>query len=201
MKRIHFDSKEAIEILKEGKVLAFPTETVYGLGVRCDDYNSFNDLIRIKNRPKNKVFTLMLASSKDISKYAIMDDGVKRIIERFVPGPLTLILKAKEGVLIHLCSEEGKIGVRVPAIKPLQELIEKFGTPLLVPSANKSGRAPCQTVEEIEEEFKEELEAIIIDSVEKSSIPSTIIDCSESKLKLIRNGMIDIKELEEVYYE
>ena len=98
MKIINFDDELAVEILKRGDVLAFPTETVFGLGVRYDKIGSFNKLVSIKRRPPDKPFTLMVGNKKMIYKFADVDKKAKKVIEKFMPGPITVLLLS----LIHI---------------------------------------------------------------------------------------------------
>ena len=208
MEILKFDDKKSVELVKSGEVIAFPTETVYGLGVRYDSLVAFNRLVEIKNRPKNKAFTLMISSVNEIKKYAIVDKKIERICNKYMPGPLTVILKARSDVPAHAKSIDQTIGIRCPDLKKLRDFIhglapdfiDNVGVPLLVPSANKSGASPCKSAEEIINTFDNEISALIDEKVKKSDLPSTIIDLSElGKIKLIREGGIEFKELEETY--
>ena len=97
--------------LLDGKVVSFPTETVMGLGVIYDDYQAYNLLNQIKRRPEDKPYTLMLGDKKDIEKYAYLTERERKIIDKFVPGPITLLLKAKEIVPGFVTHNTGIIGL------------------------------------------------------------------------------------------
>lgn len=200
MKIINFDDELAVEILKRGDVLAFPTETVFGLGVRYDKIGSFNKLVSIKRRPPDKPFTLMVGNKKMIYKFADVDKKAKKVIEKFMPGPITVLLKPKKDLYAHVTLNSGKIGVRVPGLENLCNLINKVKVPLLVPSANKSGEPPVHTTEEIIDIFDGEIEATVLGHIEVGSKPSTIVDLSEEgKITLVRQGGLSFDKIKEVY--
>ena len=193
-------SKDVLSFKKtllEGKVVSFPTETVMGLGVIFDNREAYDLLNKIKNRPEDKPYTLMLGKKEDIEKYAYVSSRDKKIIDAFVPGPITLLLKAKENVPGYVTHNTGVIGVRVPAMEEVCELISTVGKPLLVPSANKSGEAPCKTYQEVLEVFKDEVSVIY----EKNSLgdkPSTIVDLTGENIKIIREGSLSLEQIRSV---
>jgi len=201
MERIKFNDPLAVEVLKNGDILAFPTETVYGLGVRFDNKNSYDNLIKVKNRPSNKHFTLMVGNLECIEKYAHINLGIKRVIKKFMPGQITIILKSKESVPEYVCGKECTIGIRCPNSDKLRKLINDVGVPLLVPSANKSGKTPCSSVEEVIKEFNNEFEYVIDDIITMTNVPSTVIDFTNDEPRLIREGNISIEDIKEIYYE
>ena len=182
--------------LDQSLVIAFPTETVMGLGVYFDDHKAYELLNQIKRRPEDKPYTLMLGDINDIEKYAFVTDRDRRIINAFMPGPVTLLLKSKN-VPDYVTHNTGVIGVRVPNMPLVQELIKYCGKPLLVPSANKSGEKPALTSSEVREVFKDELEYIF----EEDSLaqkPSTIIDLTSEQVKILREGPISIEDINKV---
>ena len=97
-KIVGFDAEELIEAIRKRKVVAFPTETVYGLGVIADSPCAYENLVEVKKRRPDKPFTLMLSSAEEIGKYAVIDEKTKRIIDEFMPGEITLLLPPKEDV-------------------------------------------------------------------------------------------------------
>lgn len=198
MKLLNFTDQEAVEYLKNGEVLSFPTETVFGLGVRYDDYQAFEKLVAVKQRPPEKPFTLMCASVEDIAKYAYVDSNIKRVIDTFMPGPITLLLKPKENLYPWVTLKSPTIGIRVPDFKELQRLIASVGVPLLVPSANKSGKQPCKDITEVIKEFDGEISAVINGKV-NGALPSTIVSLVDGKCTLIRQGDINFDTIEKVF--
>lgn len=186
--------KNAIEALKNHGVIAFPTETVMGFGVVYDDQIAFDKLNVIKRRPENKPYSLMLGNVKDISKYAEIDSVSQKIIDKFLPGPLTILLKKKDlPDWVTLGSEY--VGIRVPDLKDITTIINELGKPILAPSANRSGEKPLSSSEEIKREFNNELD-YIIDGVAGNDIPSTIVKF-DKELIILREGPISKEDIME----
>ena len=191
--------KKASKILQNGGLIAFPTETVYGLGVVFDNEQSYERLINVKRRPPEKPFTLMCGSLVDIKKYAYVNELAQKLIDAFMPGQFTIILKAKENLPRWVVSKEGNVGIRISDDKFVQNLIIETGKPLLVPSANRSGESPCHTSNEVKDSLGNDLDAIIIgESV--SNIPSTIVFVDDS-VHIIRLGEISESEIKNVIKE
>ncbi len=191
--------KKASKILQNGGLIAFPTETVYGLGVIFDNEQSYERLINVKRRPPEKPFTLMCGSLDDIKKYAYVNELAQKLIDAFMPGQFTIILKAKENLPRWVVSKEGNVGIRISDDKFVQNLIIETGKPLLVPSANRSGESPCHTSNEVKDSLGNDLDAIIIgESV--SNIPSTIVFVDDS-IHIIRLGEISESEIKNVIKE
>ena len=183
--------------LDSSKVIAFPTETVMGLGVFYDDFDAYNHLNQIKRRPEDKPYTMMLGDKNDISNYAYVDDRAKKIIDAFMPGPITLLLKSKESVPGYVTHSTGVIGVRVPNMPIIQEMIGYCGKPLLVPSANRSGEKPFVKASDVIKEFGDELGFIVeMDALGES--PSTIVDLTNEDVKIIREGPISLLDIERI---
>lgn len=189
--------KFAKKALDNSKVIAFPSETVMGLGIYYDDQAAYELLNHIKNRPEDKPYTMMLSCKEDIEKYAFVTTRDKKIINAFVPGPVTLLLKAKDVVPRYVTHNTGIIGVRVPDMELVQGLIKYCKRPLLVPSANRSGDKPALTSKEVKEIFKNELGYIFaFDSLGQR--PSTIIDLTSEQVKILREGPISINDINNV---
>ena len=187
----------AKKALDNSQVIAFPTETVMGLGVYYDDFNAYQLLNKVKNRPEDKPYTLMLGKKEDISKFAFVSDRDQLVIDSFVPGPVTLLLKAKDNIPGYVTHNTGIIGVRVPDMKEVQDLIIYCGKPLLVPSANKSGDKPSLTSLEVKKIFGDELGYVLeMDSLCQK--PSTIIDLTTEPVKILREGPVSLEDINKV---
>lgn len=194
MKDIDIQIKECKDKLLHSGVICFPTETVMGLAVIFNDYNAYQKLNIVKNRPEDKPYTMMVKSKEDISKYAYVDESIQKLIDKYMPGSLTLLLKAKENVPGYVTHNTGVIGIRIPSNEVALKLLKEVDIPLLVPSANKSGCKPCYSSLEVKEVFKDELD-YIIDGKSISNIPSTIIDMSKGEPVIIREGKITKEEI------
>ena len=184
---------EAAEILSNGGLIAFPTETVFGFGVIFDNKESYRRLIQVKRRPPEKPFTLMLSSVDDIEKYAYVDERAAKLINKYMPGQFTIILKAKENLPSYCISKEGNVGIRISGDKMVRDLIGEVGKPLLVPSANKSGEPPLTKSEDVIKIFEKEIDAVI-EGESTSNIPSTIVLLNEN-VNVIREGVITKEEI------
>lgn len=192
---LNFEDEKCINILQEGELLCFPTDTIYGVGCIYDNYDAFLKMIKIKNRPIEKPFTLMLADKTQIKDYAYIDQKIQKIIDVFLPGELTLILKAKPNYP-WVVFKESTIGIRVSGLKKVRDLISKIGKPLLVTSINKSGKPPLNDVKNIYQEFSSLVKGIVeYKGYNNSEVASTIIQIKNHQINLIREGKIKFEEI------
>ena len=191
---------ECVSALLSGKVVAFPTETVMGLGVIYNNKNAYDLLNIVKCRPEDKPYTMMVRNVGEIENYAYVDEKTKKAIKQFMPGSLTILLKSKDTVPGYVTHNSGVIGIRIPTNVEAKELLNRINIPLLVPSANKSGEKPALSSEEVKAIFGDEL-AAIIDGKSKGEIPSTIVDFSKNKPVLLRKGPISFENIMRVYGE
>ena len=192
------NAKEASDIIKDGGIVAFPTDTVFGLGICCDSIDAFNRLVKVKNRPADKPFTMMCWNVEQIANYTNISNKELEFLKQFLPGKLTAVVKAKEDFPDHIDLGTGYVGVRVPLDMFTMEFIMRCGTPILVPSANKSGDEPCINSKQVIEIFKDEIEACVVGEC-TSNIPSTVIKLSDGKIELLRQGAIPFETLEEAW--
>lgn len=199
MNKVNFSSNRLIEAIKEGEVVAFPTETVFGLGVIYDNEEAFEKLVKVKKRRPDKPFTLMLSDKKDINKYAITNKKIDRIIEQFMPGEITLLLKPKKNLFPWVTLNSKYIGIRVSRKKEVCDLIGNVGKPMLVTSANISSFKACCTFEETYLVFKDSIK-YVVEGETLSNKPSTIVACDDS-LELIREGNISFEEIKKIWEE
>ena len=183
------DIKKIKKALEKHGVIAFPTETVMGLGVFYDDFEAYEKLNRVKQRREDKPYTMMLGNENNISKYAIIDDRAEALIKAFMPGSITLLLKAKENVPAYVTHGTGIIGVRVPNMPDIQEMLKALGKPLLVPSANKAGEKPAFDSVEVKNIFQDEVD-YIVEGKCVGGVASTIVDLTQSEVKIVREGPI-----------
>ena len=184
----------AKETLNNHQVIAFPTETVFGLGVYYDDEDAYNLLNKIKRRREDKPYTLMLHDINQINKYAYIDKKMIKALSKFMPGPLTILLKSKENVPGYVTHNTGIIGVRIPENKEALDLLRYLEKPLLVPSANRAGEKPAMNDEEVRQIFQDEIK-VIIPGKAIGGLPSTIIDLTGEEIKLIRQGPISLEDI------
>lgn len=192
-----FDDKQLLEEINKEQVVAFPTETVYGLGVIYDSLLAFNRLVEAKKRHPDKPFTLMLGDKKEIKKYATFSHKTQRIIDEFMPGEITLLLRPKDELYPWVTLNSKYIGIRVPNSKEVCDLINSLGKPMLVSSANISSNPVCKNFQEVFKEFNNKI-SIIVNGETNSNIPSTIVICDE-ELTLVREGTISFSKIKEIW--
>lgn len=185
---------KAADLLKKGELVSFPTETVFGIGVVFDNEVAYKHLLKVKRRPPEKPFSLMISSSDDISKYAYVDNKTNKLINTFLPGQLTIILKAKENLPSWVVSKEGKIGIRVPDFMVANQLINLTGKPLLVPSANHAGDKPCNSSSEVLKVLDGEI-AAVVEGESTSNVASTIVEITDKSINIIREGVISKEKI------
>lgn len=186
--------QQALEALNNHQVIAFPTETVFGLGVFYDDQEAYELLNKIKRRKEDKPYTMMLSRVEDINKYADVDNNYQKLINKFMPGSLTILVKSKDSVPGYVTHNTGVIGIRIPSNKEALELLNFVKKPLLVPSANRADQSPARTCEEVMAIFGDEIKVVVPGQIE-SGEPSTIVDLTGPDLKVIRKGPIPLEEL------
>jgi len=182
------DLRRAAEILRKGGIVALPTETVYGLC--CDAFNeeAVERIYDIKRRPKNKPLIVGVGRVEEIHEIAEVNETAERLIREFFPGPLTLILKNKKIPSI-VTGGSGKVAIRMPAHEIPLRLLRLFRGPLVVPSANISGRPSPTKLEHVLSDFGDTLDAVIVGEC-SIGIESTILDVTSSPAKLIRPGAV-----------
>jgi L-threonylcarbamoyladenylate synthase len=186
----------AANILKNGGLLAFPTETVYGLGCISSSKDSFDRLVSVKHRNPDKPFTLMCSSIEQAGNYVVISDKARKIASKYMPGPLTLVLKAKQGVPSYIDLGSGFVGIRIPKDDYVLALIKKVGEPLLVPSANISSMKPALNSDEVYGYFKENIDGIVEGSC-VTSVPSTVAKIDGDDIIVLRQGPITLEQLKE----
>lgn len=181
--------ENAYKILKEGHPIIFPTDTVYGLGA-LPNKKSIDEIYRLKHRDANKKI-IALVSSIDMI-YKIAENVDEKIIKKFMPGPLTIIFKAKKNMYDIIGDT---IGVRIPNNKIALELIDYVGGILMTTSANISGEPEVTNIEDISDKIISEVKYVIVDDNKLSGIPSTIVSYIDNKYTLIRKGEIPFEEI------
>lgn len=189
----HNDIAKAANLLKEGKLVGFPTETVYGVGCIYDSLDAYNNLNKLKRRNPDKPYTLMLGDVNDINKYANISKDTLEFIKKYLPGSVTFLLPVQPGLPTYL-SKDNIIGIRIPSNIEALSLLKQVNKPLLVPSLNRSGESPIKDKEEIIKLFNNELDALIVGDI-LDNIPSTIVYINNKDIKVIREGKIPSKDI------
>ena len=188
--------EELSNILKNDGVLAVPTDTVYGLCAHINSKKARENLIEIKNRPKNKAFPIMCNSIEQIKSVAKVNEKSEKVINAFMPGPITILLEKRKEIPEYVNNGLRLIAIRMATSKPLEELIEKVGSPIFMTSANLSGKPVCKSIEEIQKTFPN-IDGIMDGKVSYGQA-STIVDCTSDEIKIIREGPISLEEIKRV---
>ncbi|HHU27812.1 TPA: threonylcarbamoyl-AMP synthase [bacterium] len=192
--------KQVIEAFKEGKVIALPTETVFGIGVIYDNINAFNNLIIAKNRPLEKAFPLVIGDISWINEFALLNKCQEKIIKTYFPGPLTVVLNKKDNVPYHVTSGKNTIAIRMPDDEFILKVLTNLNKPILLTSANKSGEKPARNHIEALDIFNDSVDMVVIGEA-MFNVPSTIVDFTSDEIKLIREGVISFNDIERIYKE
>ena len=184
---------QCIEILKKGGLIIFPTETVYGIGANAFDEDAVKRIYEVKHRPDEKPLSIMVSSIEDISKYAIISNKIEeKIIKKYMPGPITIVLKKKPGVFDYISSGKDTIGIRIPDNEIILKILEKFELPIVAPSANISGKPSGIILSEILKDFDGKVDICIDGGKAELSEPSTIVEVVDNKPVILRQGRIKI---------
>ena len=183
------------QLIKCGGIVAFPTETVYGLGANAFNVDACKKIYSVKERPADKPLTLHVANFEMIEQIAEISLAAEKLIEKFLPGPLTLILPKKNIVPDFVTCNSKSVGVRFPKNSVAQEFIKIAGVPIAAPSANISGKNPPTTAQEVFDNLNGRIEIILDGGKCEVGISSTIADISTGELKILRQGKISVAQI------
>jgi L-threonylcarbamoyladenylate synthase len=188
---------EAIAVLKGGGLVAYPSDTVYGLGAAASDERAVGRVFAVKDRLSEKALSLLLADVGDMFPLCAEVPATARLLaERFWPGPLTLVLR--RSLAFHSAALGGgdKVALRVPDHPFLRELIRVLGEPITGTSANRSGRPSCRPAQEVERELGDGVDLIIDGGPSRVGRESTVVDITPDALKMLREGAVSRREIE-----
>ncbi len=196
-------SSKAIEniqsVLNSGGVIAFPTDTFYGLGADPFNPDALSRIFQIKQRPADKPLLVLIHSLDQLADLTQeVTDSARQLMERFWPGPLTLIFKAAAGLPDALTAGTGTLGIRLPGHPFTRELLETLDRPLTAPSANISNAQELQTARQVENTLGEKLNLIVDGGPAPGGKVSTILDTITNPPTLIREGALSRSDLESV---
>ena len=189
---------EAVAVLKRGGLVAFPTETVYGLGADAGNAAAIGRLYAAKGRPADHPVIVHVAGMAQLNDWAREITPVaRRLAQRFWPGPLTLILKRAPGVSDAVTGGQDTVGLRIPSHPVAHALLEKFGGGIAAPSANRFGRVSATLAEHVRREFGDAVDFVFDGGECDVGIESTIVDATGAAPVLLRPGHITARDIEE----
>lgn len=194
------DLDQVVDALNHGKVIAFPTDTVFGLGVRYDDETALNRLKQAKIRPDSKPIPMMVASFEQVKMVAEVSAKAERLMNAFMPGAFTIVLKKKSNVADYITNGLATIAIRMPADDFVLSLMTKMNCALLVSSANISSQHSCQSASEVLEQLNGRIDGIVLGE-SGNGVASTIVDASMDTFHILREGPISKEMIEEVWEE
>ena len=184
----------ALQILREGGLVAFPTDTVYGVGALVFDGKAVESIYVAKQRPIEKAIPVLMADAADMEKVGMdIPEVAHQLAARFFPGPLTCLIP-KQPTLPESVSATETVGVRVPDHEVARALLRAAG-PMAVTSANISGQPSPSTAEEVLAQLGGRIDLILDGGKTPGGVPSTLVDCNGKDLKILREGPISLAEI------
>lgn len=188
-----------IEVLRNGGIVIFPTETVYGIGTNAYCEKSVEKIYEIKERPEEKPLSILVSNVNEISKYAIINNSMEeQIIKNFMPGPITIILEKRPEVFNYITSGKNTIGIRIPDNKIILKILEALKLPIVAPSANISGHPSGIELNEILPDFENKVDICIDGGKSELSESSTIVQVVDNEIKVLRQGKILKQDIENI---
>jgi len=189
----------AVQALRDGEPVAFPTETVYGLGAHAGYPAALRRVFELKGRPTTHPLIVHIDNARYLTRWAReVPEAAARLAERFWPGPLTLVLPRAENVHRLITGGQDTVAVRVPAHPMAQQLLTAFGGGIAAPSANRYGRISPTRAEHVREEFGAEVRVVLDGGDCKFGLESTIVACLDGQVQLLRPGSVTLSQLEQV---
>jgi L-threonylcarbamoyladenylate synthase len=191
---------KASDVISKGGVIAFRTDTFYGLGADPFSRDAVARVRELKGREDNKPILLLVSDREQVERLITTpSETFERVAEKFWPGPLTIVGAAIAGLPEAITSGTGTVGVRLPADEQVRELVRECGGVLTATSANPSGREPARTAREVAEYFPNGLDLIVDGGAVTVTQPSTVLDVLTFPLRVVREGAIPRSVIEQLF--
>ena len=191
-----FNVPKIAEDLKEGLIVAFPTDTVFGLACVYDNSDAINKVKNAKGRSEKKPLPMMCSNIEMVKEVAELSKAAETLFKHFSPGAITLVLKKKPSVPDYVTNGFETIAIRIPDNEAILKTIELLGKPLLVTSANLSDEPSMKTYSEVFSKLNGRIDAIVCMDA-KSEVASTIVDVTDG-IKILRLGQISLDDIKEI---
>jgi L-threonylcarbamoyladenylate synthase len=186
----------AVEALRAGALVVFPTETVYGLGADATDPDAIRRVFELKGRPATHPLIVHIENARAIDRWALnVPDSARKLADRFWPGPLTLVLRRAPAVDPAITGGQDTVAVRVPAHPVAQQLLRGFGSGIAAPSANRYGHVSPTRADHVREEFGDETPMLLDGGECKFGLESTIVSCVDDVPRVLRPGAITLSQI------
>jgi L-threonylcarbamoyladenylate synthase len=196
------DIDRAVEALREGEVIAFPTETVYGLGADAQNPDAVRKVFELKGRPATHPLIVHIDHPRLLERWALtVPPAAKALADHFWPGPLTLVLRRAPAVDLAITGGQDTVAVRVPGHPVAQQLLRAFGSGIAAPSANRYGHVSPTRVEHVRDEFGDAVRVVLDGGDCKIGVESTIVSCVDTVPRMLRPGFITLTQLRAVVPE
>ena len=189
------------ELAKKGGLVAFPTETVYGLGTNAFKEDAVRRLFEVKRRPPDNPVSVLVSDFESVERLAEINEVASKLMEEFFPGPLTVVMKAKSEVPEIVTAGTGRVAVRMPDHPIALKIVEFAEVPLATPSANVSGRPSPTKAEHVLQDFEGKIDLLIDGGETGIGIESTVVDTTTYPPKILRLGAIAVEDIERVVGE
>ena len=178
-------------VLEEGGIIAYPTDTFYGLGADCFSAQARQRIYQIKKREPNKPFPILISDIRMVKDLAEEIPAAFSVLTaQFWPGPLTLVMKAAARLPAELVGPNRTIGIRLPDVTWLRDLIRQVGLPIIATSANIAGAGEIETAEEVIRQFKNKVDLIVDGGRTPGGRPSTVVDLTGERPAILREGAV-----------
>ena len=188
--------KKAVEILKAGGLIIYPTETCYGVGVMATNCDAVLKLLKYKRRPEGKAVSVAVADRKMADDYVEINEEADKLYKEFLPGPVTVISKSKGKVIRELETEDRTLGIRIPAYELAIELVKELGEPITATSANSAGKKTPYKIQDVFENIsarqRKMIDYVIDDGELPHNPPSTVVNTTRHELQIVRRGNISL---------
>jgi L-threonylcarbamoyladenylate synthase len=182
--------KKAAGLLREGKIIIYPTDTLYGIGAGIYHEAAIEKLFEIKKRESEKPVLILVEKPEDIFPLVKnVSSAAAKLIKQYWPGPVTFVFEVSEKISTRLTAHSGKIGIRCPGSPLVRRLLFFAGFPVTATSANLSAGSPCRNAREAEKVFGKQVD-LILDGGVLESEPSTVVDVTGEEMKILRPGKI-----------
>ncbi len=192
----------AVNFLREGRVVAYPTETFYGLGVDITNEKAIKKLYELKRRDYGLPIAILVADKAMLEDYVgRISESVTNLIKAFWPGPLTILFPAGPKISKSLTTNTGKIGVRISSHPVATALVREFGKPITTTSANLSGYPPSLDMKHVQKYFKDRIDCMINGGECEPSRGSTVVDIADDTMAIIRDGAIPADQVIKVFQQ
>jgi len=194
-----FEYERAVRVLREGGIVAYPTETYYGLAVNPENTEAVAALYRLKRREADKALSFLVPDKTILSKHIThFPTAYIQLVENFWPGPLTLIFQKNDNCLMPSKTDDKTLAFRISSHSVAQKLCHLFGEAITASSANISGQSAFSTASEVEKQWGNQIDYILDGGKTSGQMPSTIIRYKKNSIEILRSGVVTELEIRKV---